>query len=81
MSVQLNSLDGKYDNNVSNGTWDAITAVGHVFDETIPRWNGTHDPQTWSPEQLKIMADRIDQIASQVEALRELAAGGGVTIS
>ena len=82
MSVRLSSKDGKIEEGISNGGWRAIVQHARAFAcEKIPDWNGCHDGQEWTPEQLTIMADRLEQSASRIALLRELAAAGGVKIS
>ena len=83
MSVILESIrcTPEIGESVSNGAWLAIVNCGRAFDDSIPGWNGCHDGQTWTPSQLTIMADRIEQIAKLVPILRDLANAGGVKIS
>lgn len=82
MSVQLTSLNEKVDENICNGSWAAIVALARAYEgDKIPKWNGCHDGQVWTPEQLTLMADRLHQAAQLEEIIRDLAANGGVQIS
>lgn len=82
MSVSLSSPNGKVDENICNGSWAAIVALTRAYEgDTIPAWNGCHDGQEWTPAQLILMADRLDQTAQLSEILRDLAFNGGVKIS
>ncbi|HYG36367.1 MAG TPA: hypothetical protein VEC99_16355 [Clostridia bacterium] len=81
MSVNLNSKDDSWSENISNGSWQAVVACARAYDNRIPAWNGCHDGQEWSPEHLTIMADRLERTAEMVPMLRELAQRGGVSIS
>jgi hypothetical protein len=82
MSVNLESIKPAVDENVSNGTWLAAVTCARCYEpDKVRRWDGCHDPQSWTPEELKIMADRIEQTAAIVPILRELAENGGVKIS
>ncbi len=82
MSVNLESKDGSVDEEVCNGTWAAIVALGRAYEgDKIPAWNGCHDNYEWTPAQLTLMADRLEQAAKQIPILRDLAKGGGVIIS
>jgi hypothetical protein len=81
MSVSLKSKGGKINESISNGGWSAIVAHSRVFDAQILHWNGCHDGQEWTPDQLRVMADRLQQSAEWIPILRELADDGGVKIS
>jgi hypothetical protein len=81
MSVELTSKNERVEEGISNGGWAAILAHTRAFDKSVPDWNGCHDGQEWTPEQLNVMADRLEQSAKWIPILRELAADGGVTIS
>jgi hypothetical protein len=81
MSVNLNSHDGEVSENVSNGSWAAIVALARAFGDQIPGWNGCHDCQVWTPDQLRIMSQRLRQTAELEPILNELAEHGGVWIS
>lgn len=84
MSVRLDSIDSTpaVSEEVSNGTWAAIVANARAYEpEKVPAWNGCHDGQEWTPEQLTVMADRLEQSAKIIPILRELAENGGVKIS
>jgi len=82
MSVCLTSLNGKVADGISNATWLAIVRHARVYEgDKIPDWNGCHDGQEWTPEQLTLMANRLSQTSSLIGILRELANNGGVKIS
>jgi hypothetical protein len=80
MSVQLTSKDGTIEESTSNGHWMAMTAFTNCLDHRIEKWNGCHDPVEYTPEQLIIMAERLEQIRSWPDILRELADKGGATL-
>jgi hypothetical protein len=84
MSVNLNSLKctPEVSESVPNGTWAAVVACARCYEpDKVPGWNGCHDGQVWTPEQLTIMADRLEQTASVIPILRALAEADGVKIS
>lgn len=86
MSVTLSSIKGGLPastvEEISNGTWKAITALGNAYEPNkIPVWNGNHDGQEWTAEQCKTMADRLVQAATIIPVLRSLEKSGGVKIS
>lgn len=82
MSVNLNSKNGGIEENICNGSWKAIVCLARAYEgENIPDWNGCHDGQEWTPEQLTLMADRLQQAADLIPILRDLAKDGGVKIS
>ena len=83
MSVELTSKNGEISENICNGSWAAIVACARAYEhDRIPDWNGCHDgDQLWTPEQLEVMADRIEQTAALIPILRDLAQAGGVVVS
>lgn len=81
MSVQLTSKDGTIEEFTSNGYWSAITAFASSLDSKVEKWNGHHDPLEYTPEQLHIIADRLEQVRSWPDILRELAYKGGAILS
>jgi hypothetical protein len=84
MSVNLDSIEATpaVSESVCNATWAAVVACARQYEpDKVPAWNGYHDGQVWTSEQLKIMADRLEQTASVIPILRELAQHGGVKIS
>lgn len=82
MSVNLDSMDGRVEDCVPNRMWAAIVGVGRCYEpDKVPGWDGCHDGQEWTPEQLTIMADRLEQTAAKIPILRALANDGGVKIS
>lgn len=84
MSVRLDSLDcvPKISEDLANGTWAAIVAHARAYEgDKVPAWNGCHDGQVWTPEQLKLMAERLEQSAQFIQLLHDLAEAGGVKIS
>jgi len=80
MSVIINSKDHEVEANVSNGTWAAAVACARAYQLEVPEWSGTNDKAEWTPEQLKIMADRLEQTAQIIPLLRELEKGGGAVL-
>ena len=82
MSVNLDSLNGSFSENICNGSWMAIVNLARTFEEDkIPAWNGCDDGYEWTPEQLRLMADRLEQAAKLIPILRDLAENGGMKIS
>ena len=84
MSVRLDSKDAKpaVTGCVANSTWLAVICCARAYEPNkVPDWNGCHDGQEWTPEQLQIMADRLEQTASLIPLLRDLSNHGGVKIS
>lgn len=83
MSVELEAKDGSFGEGISNGGWAAIVRHARAFEPNkVHDWNGCHDgDQEWTPAELTIMADRLEQSSTWIPILRELAAGGGVKIS
>ena len=65
---------------ISNGEWCAICAAAEAFeiDVSPPK---SHDPYRYSPETLRQMADRIEQLKGAPEWLRWLADSGGANLS
>lgn len=81
MSVTLTSLnDSSLDWNISNGTWMAMTKAASAMGREIHPWNGTHDPQTYTAEQLREIAGVIKDLNELVPVLYELADKGAVTL-
>jgi hypothetical protein len=78
MSASLKAKDDQFEIELSNGTWKAITDIGASFHPGTPLWNGAHDGQEWTAEELELIAARLISIA---EDLREFATHGGLTIS
>ncbi len=66
---------------IANGTWAAFVAVARAFGEDVPAWNGCHDGQRWTPEQLRRIAARTRELYAMVEIIEDLAANGGARIS
>ena len=84
MSVNLDSIESTpaVSESVCNATWAAIIACARAYEPNkVPDWDGCHDGQEWTPEQLKVMADRLEQTASVLPILRDLIDHGGVKIS
>lgn len=84
MSVKLTPINAAKDSetvNICNGTWRAITAAAKAYGEDIDVWNGFHDGQNYTPDQLRKMAARIEQIKDTPEWLRWLAEHGGAVLS
>lgn len=88
MSVQLtpkNQLDQEDQATVDlpNGTWLALTELSEAYSLGAEKWNGHHDPQFYSPEQLTAIADKVDEIrnlAHTSDWLRWLAKEGGAVL-
>lgn len=67
---------------ICNQSWAALVTTGRAYEgDKIPAWDGSHDDHEWTPEQLTLIANRVEQIAELVPILRDLAANGGVRIS
>jgi predicted alpha/beta-fold hydrolase len=81
MSVELTSRNQNVVEGISNGGWKAIVCHARVFHEEIPDWNGYHDGQSWSSEDLNKIADSLEQSAKWIPILREMANDGGVSLS
>lgn len=84
MSVRLDSIEATpaVSESVCNATWAAVVACARSYEpDKVPPWNGCHDGQVWTPEQLKIMITRLQQTADVLPILRDLAEHGGVKIS
>lgn len=82
MTVSLDSIPA-VSANVCNATWAAVIACARTYEpDKVHPWNGCHDgDQQWSPAELTIMADRLEQTAALIPVLRDLAKTGGVAIS
>ena len=82
MTVRLDSIP-VVSTEVPNVTWAAVIALALAYEiDKVHPWNGCHDgDQTWTPAELTIMADRLEQTAALVPVLRDLAKTGGVAIS
>lgn len=85
MSVHLTAHNLRNDDeaevvHISNGEWVAITAAAKAFgiDVSPPT---SHDPHHYSPEVLREMADRIEQLKDAPMWLRWLASEGGAHLS
>lgn len=82
MSVDLSPISpGGEVVGISNGAWIALTRFAHAFGENVKPWNGCHDPQTYTPDELRAIAKRVDQIKDSAEWLRMLADHGGANLS
>jgi|GEM_PF-6627690 hypothetical protein len=81
MSAQLTSLNGKISESFSNGQWKAYTALAAAFGENVPEWNGCHDGQFWTIEQLRKISQRTKQLAELVGIIDDLANNGGAKVS
>ena len=81
MSVQLTTVDGEIEDGMANGTWRALTAAAAAYCEGVDPWNGCHDPQYYSAEQLRTIATRARQCAEFADLLDEMAAHGGARLS
>ena len=81
MSVSLTAVNGTINENCCNGTWAAITGLGHCFEPNkVHEWNGCHDPDIRTSTELMVMAERLEQTAYWIPILRALAQNGGVVI-
>jgi hypothetical protein len=81
MSIHLSAHNLRQDPeaeviNITNGEWCAILAAAEAFgiDVTPPE---NHDPIRYTPEVLRQIADRIEQLKQAPEWLRWLADNGG----
>jgi len=83
MSVTLTSRKNGIEVDLANGTWAGITACAQQFEGEVyvSQWNGCHDSQEYSPEELMSMAKRVRECAAFAEALEELAENGGAILS
>lgn len=82
MSVNLTApKQGGTDANISNGHWRGLTALARGFGEEVHVWDGTHDCLFYTPEQLRRIADRVEQVKDDAAWLRELADHGGAYLS
>ncbi|MBK1884669.1 hypothetical protein JIN85_19820 [Luteolibacter pohnpeiensis] len=85
MSVHLipvNPPEGEEDDdiNITNGEWCAMCALANAFGiDVSPPEN--HDEVRYSPEVLRDMATRIEQIKDAPEWLRWLAECGGANLA
>jgi len=78
MSVSLIAKNGD-ETNTSNGEWAAITAMAEAFGVIERKWNGYHDDDVfYTPDQLREMAKRAEQIGRAAPFLCMLADGGGL---
>lgn len=81
MSVSLtpiNDLEGDSLMDCGNVTWSVLTEAAGI------PWNGTHDPQTYTPEQLRAIAKAIPATLAKYnwhEPLEALAQAGGAELS
>lgn len=66
---------------ISNGEWAALTAFAKHFGEDVPTWNGCHDATRYTPEQLRAIATRLEQVKTAPEWLNWLAENGGAELS
>lgn len=62
---------------LANGEWKALTAIGCFLDgdHRVPLWNGCHDSQPYTREQIDRIAARLKQLATHIETLEAIAAG------
>lgn len=81
MSVSLTPIKGGDEVSISNGEWLALTRFAHAFGESVKPWDGTHDEKTYSPEELRAIAERVAQIKDAADWLNELADNGGAKLS
>ena len=80
MSVTLTSPTGKAAN-ISNGEWLAVTSMARAFGILDSAWNGNHDGETYTPDELRAMAKRAEQIGRASAYLDLLADEGGARLS
>jgi hypothetical protein len=66
---------------IPNGEWKGLTSLAAGFGEDVAIWNGHHDPLFYTPEQLRAIARRVDQINAAGPWLRAMADKGGATLS
>lgn len=76
---RLNHGDGR-SVNISNGHWAALVEMAFAFGEAVS-WNHTHDGAKYTPDQLRKIAERLDQIKDDGKWLRWLADNGGAKLS
>ena len=66
---------------ICNGHWAALTDLAVAFGDDVKQWDRCHDYQTWTPDELRAIADRVDQISDSASWLRWLADNGGAQLS
>lgn len=66
----------EFEINVVNSTWEHLTKFCATYGIKVG-WDGTHDPKTYTPEQLNAMAECMESFTA---ALRDLAKEGGATL-
>ena len=86
MSVSLTSLkpdkEGQFaEVNMPNGQWLGVTALAHQYGVLVQPWNGCHDGQTYTPDQLRLTATRLREAAAIASGLETLADAGGAVLS
>jgi hypothetical protein len=81
VSVSLTPINGGDEVSISNGEWLALTRLAASFGEKVTPWNQCHDPQSYSPEELRSIAIRVEQIKDAADWLNELADNGGANLS
>lgn len=82
MAVKLHSKNGKVEEFVCNGDWSALIAATRAYEgDKIPTWDGSFDGAEWTPEQLKVIHERVRQMTEILPILEKLIDGGGVKIS
>lgn len=81
MSVSLtpiNDPEGESLVDCSNASWEQLTRAAEI------PWNGLHDPQTYTPEQLRTIAKEIPRewaCYKWADGLEALAQAGGAELS
>ncbi len=90
MSVRLTPINSpteeereEHTTTISNGEWLALTAFANAFGEEVPKWNACHDPVRYTPEQLRAIATRLQQVleSNTIPWLLDLADQGGAELS
>ena len=80
MTVSLTAPNGN-EQNVSNGEWGAITAMGKAFGVLDDAWSGSCGPVRYTQGQLVELAQRAKQIGRAANYLEWLAESGGAELS
>jgi hypothetical protein len=82
MSVSFQSTSNEeIEMHLSNGVFAAIVAATRACGDSVPPWNGCHDGQQYTSEQIRWMAARAKQIGDCYEGLVHLADNGDATVN
>ena len=59
----------------------SLSLTAEMVEKLLANWSGRDPDKEWTPEELKVMADRLEQTDNVLPILRELIEHGGVKIS